>query len=228
MLWTEYLCPLNSHRASLVAQLVKNLPAMREIRVQSLGWKDPLEGKGYPLQYSGLENSMDCIVHGVAKSQTWLSDCHFQQLYVESDPQCDRIWRWGLWRSLGHEGRSLMNEISTLGRGHRASWLSFSHMRTQWEVSHLKTEGAPYQSASMLSPPELWEVNFYCLSATQNMVLYYNSWNWLRKERWCYSPSRNRERKTIKDRKKVSIGIDVILCNIHCILIFKDFTKILW
>ena len=31
------------------------------------------EGKGYPLQYSGLENSMDCIVHGVAKSQTRLS-----------------------------------------------------------------------------------------------------------------------------------------------------------
>ena len=30
----------------------------------------PGEGKGYPLQYSGLENSMDCIVHGVAKSQT--------------------------------------------------------------------------------------------------------------------------------------------------------------
>ena len=31
------------------------------------------EGNGYPLQYSGLENSMDCIVHGVAKSQTRLS-----------------------------------------------------------------------------------------------------------------------------------------------------------
>ena len=30
----------------------------------------PREGKGYPLQYSGLENSMDCIVHGVTKSQT--------------------------------------------------------------------------------------------------------------------------------------------------------------
>ena len=29
-----------------------------------------LEGKGCPLQYSGLENSMDCIVHGVAKNQT--------------------------------------------------------------------------------------------------------------------------------------------------------------
>ena len=32
---------------------------------------------GYPLQYSGLENSMDCIVHGVAKSQTRLSNFHF-------------------------------------------------------------------------------------------------------------------------------------------------------
>ena len=38
--------------------------------------KSPGEGKGYPLQYSGLENSMDCIVHGVAKSQTRLSDFH--------------------------------------------------------------------------------------------------------------------------------------------------------
>ena len=30
----------------------------------------PGEGKGYPLQYSSLENSVDCIVHGVAKSRT--------------------------------------------------------------------------------------------------------------------------------------------------------------
>ena len=37
----------------------------------------PGEGKGYPLQYSGLENSMDGIVHGVAKSWTRLSDFHF-------------------------------------------------------------------------------------------------------------------------------------------------------
>ena len=32
--------------------------------------RSPGEAKGYPLQYSGLENSMDCIVHGVTKSQT--------------------------------------------------------------------------------------------------------------------------------------------------------------
>ena len=45
------------------------------INVVDLGWipglgRSPGEGKGYPLQYSGLENSRDCIVHGVAKSQT--------------------------------------------------------------------------------------------------------------------------------------------------------------
>ena len=36
--------------------------------------RSPGEGKGYPLQYSGLENSMNCIVHGVTKSWTGLSD----------------------------------------------------------------------------------------------------------------------------------------------------------
>ena len=40
--------------------------------------RSPGEGNGYPLQYSGLENSMDYIVHGVAKSQTCLSDFHFE------------------------------------------------------------------------------------------------------------------------------------------------------
>ena len=37
----------------------------------------PEEGKGYPLQYSGLENSMGCIVHGILKSQTQLNNFHF-------------------------------------------------------------------------------------------------------------------------------------------------------
>ena len=38
--------------------------------------RSPGEGKGYPLQYFGLENSMDCIVYGVTKSWTQLSDFH--------------------------------------------------------------------------------------------------------------------------------------------------------
>ena len=44
--------------------------------IPALG-RSPGEGKGYPLQYSGLENSMDCIVHGIAKSWTRLSNFHF-------------------------------------------------------------------------------------------------------------------------------------------------------
>ena len=43
---------------------VRNLGSIPELE-RSLG-----EGKGYPLQYSGLENSMDCIIHGVARSRT--------------------------------------------------------------------------------------------------------------------------------------------------------------
>ena len=45
--------------------------------------RSPGEGKGYPLQYSGLENSVDCIVHGVAKRWTGLSDFHFHILMLE-------------------------------------------------------------------------------------------------------------------------------------------------
>ena len=106
-------CP----QIQLVAQLVKNPPAVQDTLVQT-AWSErssgeerlptpvflgspggsagkesahsagdlgsnpglgrcPGEGKGYPFQYFGLENSMDCIVHGVAKSPTQLSNFHF-------------------------------------------------------------------------------------------------------------------------------------------------------
>ena len=69
--WTEFVSSSFkfSSRASFVAQLVKNPPAMWETWVRTLSWEDPLEkGKAIPLQYSGLENFMDCIVHGLTKS----------------------------------------------------------------------------------------------------------------------------------------------------------------
>ena len=61
--------------------VVKNLPAMQETQVRSLGWEDPLDGNDYPLQYSCLENLMDrgawwAIAHGISKSWTQLSDCN--------------------------------------------------------------------------------------------------------------------------------------------------------
>ena len=51
--------------ASLMAQLVKNLPAVWQTWVRSLGWEDPQRRERLPTQYSGWENSMDCIVHGI-------------------------------------------------------------------------------------------------------------------------------------------------------------------
>ena len=49
--------------------------------IPGLGWSTG-EGIGYPLQYYGLENFMDCIVHGVTKSRTWLSDFHFHFTFL--------------------------------------------------------------------------------------------------------------------------------------------------
>ena len=63
--------------ASLIAQLVKNLPAMQEISVRFLGWEDPVE-KGKAAHSSILAWRIPrTIVHGVAKSRTRLNDFHF-------------------------------------------------------------------------------------------------------------------------------------------------------
>ena len=107
--------------ASLIAQLVKNLPARQETPVRFLvgkiRWRrdrlptpvlfcfpcgsagkkstchagdlgsipglgrSPGKGNSYPLQYSGLENSMDHIVHWITKSQPQLSNFHFELLF---------------------------------------------------------------------------------------------------------------------------------------------------
>ena len=57
-----------------MAQMVKNLPAVREVQVRSQGWEDPLDKGMATLQYSCLENPMDrgawqATVHWVTKSQ---------------------------------------------------------------------------------------------------------------------------------------------------------------
>ena len=62
--------PFQYSWATLVAQLVKNLPARQETHLKPRLGSSPGEGKGYPPQYSGLENSTDCVVHGVAESDT--------------------------------------------------------------------------------------------------------------------------------------------------------------
>ena len=77
----KYDCP---HRASLVAQLIKDPSACNAGDLGSISGfgRSPGEWKGYPLQYSGLENCMDFTVHGVAKSQTQLSNFHFIEAII--------------------------------------------------------------------------------------------------------------------------------------------------
>ena len=53
----------------MVAQMVKNLPAMQETEVQSLGWEDPLE-KGMAMHFIILAWRIPWTDHEVAKSQT--------------------------------------------------------------------------------------------------------------------------------------------------------------
>ena len=75
--------PLQYSWASLVAQLVKNPPAMWETWVQSLGWEDPLE-KGISTNSSIMAWRIPgTTVHGVTNSWTELSDCHFQMVQVK-------------------------------------------------------------------------------------------------------------------------------------------------
>ena len=52
--------------------------------------RSPGEGKGYPLQYSGVENSMDCIVYGVTKSQTRLSNFYLHTLMLSETGQIEK------------------------------------------------------------------------------------------------------------------------------------------
>ena len=67
--------------------------------------RSPREGKGYPFQYSVLENSVDCIVHVVTKSWIQLSNFHFQS--VARKPMKGKKSKWK--KSLPFTFQSVIN-----------------------------------------------------------------------------------------------------------------------
>ena len=93
--------------SSLVAQLVENTCHVGDLGSSPGLGRSPEEGNSHPLQYSGLENPMDCIVQGVAESRTQLSNFHLYltcRLAREQDPDwvgifdkrkmsCHLLWR---------------------------------------------------------------------------------------------------------------------------------------
>ena len=97
--------------ASLVAQLVKNPPAMREIWAWSLGWEDSLE-KGKATHSSILAWRISWTVHEVSKSQTQLSDFHSHFLNQRSNEDIisdsmssSAQWTW-VWANSGRWWRT--------------------------------------------------------------------------------------------------------------------------
>ena len=93
--------------ASLVTQLVKNLPAMQETSVRFLGWEDPLE-KGYPLQYSWASLVAQTVKNPPAK-QIWVQSLDWEDPLEEGMATHSSILAWrilmdrGAWRTTVHE-----------------------------------------------------------------------------------------------------------------------------
>ena len=120
--------------------------------------RSPGKGRGYPLQYSGLENSMDYIFHGVAKSRSQLSDFHFQirsyipHFYVSLDwtsaPACD----------------------THTATQHRPNPV-LSTMRRQWDSPETKyLQRTDIQSTQAMGQLEL-ELNWESWRMLRNMVI---------------------------------------------------------
>ena len=143
--------------------------------------RSPGEGKGYPLQYSGQENSMNCLVHGIAKSRTRLNNFHFQW----------NIYRWTNLRSLtysriiwggGGAGRGQGWRCNKTGQQLILVGAGDGYMRVHYTVLFLQMFVfvvqspirvwlfmtpwiAPCQASLSLSPrvcPSSWTLNWWC------------------------------------------------------------------
>ena len=88
------------------------------VSIPGLG-RSPGEGKGYPLQYSGLENSMDCIVHGVQRvGHNWATFIYFKSIDVIEEKKFSgscNIWTKLIKSGLGNFYRP-NNSWKTLGK----------------------------------------------------------------------------------------------------------------
>ena len=113
--------------------------------------RSPGEGKGYPLQYSGLENSMDCIAHGVANSQARLSDLHFHFHLLISE---ERMMK------LGHCHFATPNDLMDLGNDHQ--WFLMSGKQRQKDLCGIWWW---YNNIAFTVLPKSWSWNWMCLQS---------------------------------------------------------------
>ena len=93
------------------------------------GWDSSRWLPAYPLQYSGLENSLDWIGHGVAKSRTWLSMTSDITLFTRS--------------SVGHLTYFLLSIFWPAGSQREESHLWQGHAAEIWWARRVKSQGFP-------------------------------------------------------------------------------------
>ena len=137
---TSYMVGFNCGSAG------KNLPAMQKTWVWSLSWDDPMEkGKATHSSIFALENSMDCIVHRVAKTLTRLSNFHFHCFHfliwllahksqeTESESQLKTAQNWPSIKSAF--GQSSLSYCSDLrGRSNMLLFLTARFPQLHWEA----------------------------------------------------------------------------------------------
>ena len=132
-------------QASSVAQTVKNLPAVQDTRIQSLG-QDPGEGNGNPLQYSYLKNSMDrgawqAAVHGV--TCMWIS---LQRIFCSHQNLIYLYARVGHWFSLSLWEQPSVDDWQQLSLSFNSCPLS------QWYHPTISSSITPYSSCPKSFP----------------------------------------------------------------------------
>ena len=111
--------------------------------------RSPGEGKGYPLQYSGLENSMDHVVHGVAKSQTQLSDVHFTTSLGQRPQGRKYVHLKGIVPAWARPSGYLLQQLERrphLGQVGNCHWAEMkSHLTPCTGSSYFNTSHNPYR-----------------------------------------------------------------------------------
>ena len=137
---------------SLIAQLVKNPPAIQETSVQFLGQEDELgEGIGYPLQYSWTSLVAQLVKNPPAMWETWVWSLGWEDTLEKERLSTPVFWPWefhGLYSPWGHK------ESDT------TKWLSLSHSKLPSSTNEtIKTKQPWWPAASVwgsITPITLW------------------------------------------------------------------------
>ena len=145
--------------------MVKNLPAVQQTWVQSLGWEDPLEkGNSNPLQCSQMENPMDrgawqATVHGVTKIWTHVTNTHTDNKWRE----CYKRWSCSLVALQSRPDRGVQKPGPLLGK-RRLLACDSSHV----SLGSFRVFSLPFSICTSI-----------CLSWCRSLLWLYHTWSFL-------------------------------------------------